>query len=173
MVKGANIVQEAMFDIFFFFPHHCLQVKRDYVEGLGDSLDLVPVGAWYGNGRKAGWYSPFLMACYNPETEEFQSVCRVMSGFSDEFYKQMKEFYSGERILPKKPVYYKTDEQPEVWFTVHHRTSLGDPRRRSHPIPCSPCGHWACPPITGHLSLDAEVHPLCSRSEPRGLQHGH
>jgi len=56
MVKGANIVQEAMFDIFsFFFPHHCLQVKRDYVEGLGDSLDLVPVGAWYGNGRKAGW----------------------------------------------------------------------------------------------------------------------
>ncbi|CAO2178735.1 unnamed protein product [Urochloa humidicola] len=95
-----------------------LKVKRDYVEGLGDSLDLVPVGAWYGNGRKAGWYSPFLMACYNPETEEFQSVCRVMSGFSDEFYKEMKEFYSGERVLPKKPIYYKTDEQPEVWFTA-------------------------------------------------------
>ncbi|XP_066312342.1 DNA ligase 6 isoform X3 [Miscanthus floridulus] len=95
-----------------------LKVKRDYVEGLGDSLDLVPIGAWYGNGRKAGWYSPFLMACYNPETEEFQSVCRVMSGFSDEYYKEMKEFYSGERILPKKPVYYKTDEQPELWFTA-------------------------------------------------------
>nr|CAB3477970.1 unnamed protein product [Digitaria exilis] len=95
-----------------------LKVKRDYVEGLGDSLDLVPIGAWYGNGRKAGWYSPFLMACYNPETEEFQSVCRVMSGFSDEFYKEMKEFYSGERILFKKPVYYKTDEQPEVWFSA-------------------------------------------------------
>jgi DNA ligase-1 len=31
---------------------------------------------------------------------------------------QMKEFYSEERILPKKPVYYKTDEQPEVWFTT-------------------------------------------------------
>jgi DNA ligase 1 len=30
----------------------------------------------------------------------------------------MKEFYSGERILPKKPVYYKTDEQPELWFTA-------------------------------------------------------
>ncbi|KAE8802850.1 hypothetical protein D1007_21387 [Hordeum vulgare] len=97
-----------------------LKVKRDYVEGLGDSLDLVPIGAWYGNGRKAGWYSPFLMACYNPESEEFQSVCRVMSGFSDDFYKEMKEFYSGERILPKKPVYYKTDEQPELWFTAEH-----------------------------------------------------
>lgn len=95
-----------------------LKVKRDYVEGLGDSLDLVPIGAWYGNGRKAGWYSPFLMACYNPEYEEFQSVCRVISGFSDEFYKEMKEFYSGERILPKKPVYYKTDELPELWFAA-------------------------------------------------------
>jgi hypothetical protein len=30
----------------------------------------------------------------------------------------MKEFYSGERIVPKKPVYYKTDEQPELWFTA-------------------------------------------------------
>jgi hypothetical protein len=34
-------------------------------------------------------YSPFLMACYNPESEEFQSVCRVMSGFSDDFYKEV------------------------------------------------------------------------------------
>jgi DNA ligase-1 len=32
-----------------------LKVKRDYVDGLGDTLDLVPIGAWYGNGRKAGW----------------------------------------------------------------------------------------------------------------------
>ena len=28
------------------------------------------------------------MACYDPETEELQSVCRVMSGFSDSFYQE-------------------------------------------------------------------------------------
>ncbi|KHG17105.1 hypothetical protein F383_21615 [Gossypium arboreum] len=94
-----------------------LKVKRDYVEGLSDSLDLVPIGAWHGNGRKAGWYSPFLMACYNPDTEDFQSVCRVMSGFSDSFYKEMKEFYSGDRILAKKPAYYQTAEVPDMWFS--------------------------------------------------------
>ncbi|XVF71531.1 hypothetical protein PTKIN_Ptkin12aG0045500 [Pterospermum kingtungense] len=94
-----------------------LKVKRDYVEGLGDSLDLVPIGAWHGNGRKAGWYSPFLMACYNPDTEDFQSVCRVMSGFSDSFYKEMKEFFSGDRILSKKPSYYQTAEEPDMWFS--------------------------------------------------------
>ncbi|KAG6479743.1 hypothetical protein ZIOFF_063215 [Zingiber officinale] len=30
------------------------QVKRDYVEGIGDSLDLVLISAWHGNGRKIG-----------------------------------------------------------------------------------------------------------------------
>ncbi|KAI0513456.1 hypothetical protein KFK09_009477 [Dendrobium nobile] len=94
-----------------------LKVKRDYVEGLGDSLDLVAIGAWHGNGRKAGWYSPFLMACYNPDSEEFQSVCRVMSGFSDSFYVNMKEFFSGERLLSRKPSYYQTDESPDLWFS--------------------------------------------------------
>ncbi|CAA7030310.1 unnamed protein product [Microthlaspi erraticum] len=93
-----------------------LKVKRDYVDGLGDTLDLVPIGAWHGNGRKAGWYSPFLMACFNPETEEFQSVCRVMSGFSDAFYIEMKELYSEDKILSKKPAYYRTGETPDMWF---------------------------------------------------------
>ena len=39
-----------------------LKLKKDYVVGLGDSLDLVPIGAWHGNGRKAQWWSPILLA---------------------------------------------------------------------------------------------------------------
>lgn len=94
-----------------------LKVKRDYVEGLNDSLDLVPIGAWHGNGRKAGWYSPFLMACYNPDTEEFQSVCRVMSGFSDSFYVEMRDFFDADKICQKKPPYYRSEEVPDMWFS--------------------------------------------------------
>lgn len=94
-----------------------LKVKRDYLDGVGDSLDLVPIGAWYGNGRKAGWYSPFLMACYNPDTEEFESACRVMSGFSDSFYVEMKDLFSADKILSKKPLYYRTNEAPDMWFS--------------------------------------------------------
>eukprot|EP01137_Pigoraptor_chileana_P015853 Opistho-2@5450 len=66
-----------------------LKVKRDYVEGIADSLDLVPIAGWYGNGRKAGWLSPFLMAAYEPDTGCFRSVCKCMSGFTDAFYKEM------------------------------------------------------------------------------------
>ena len=67
----------------------CASMSRDYCEELRDSLDLVPIGAWYGNGRKTGWFSPFLLAAWDPEAERFQSVCRCMSGFSDTFYTEV------------------------------------------------------------------------------------
>ena len=70
---------------------------RDYCEELRDSLDLVPIGAWHGNGRKVGWFSPFLLAAYDPDTEEFQSVCRCMSGYTDAFYAEV-----GARLAPPK-----------------------------------------------------------------------
>lgn len=41
------------------------------------------------------WYSPYLLACYDPDTEELQSVCRVMSGFSDQFYRDSLERWGG------------------------------------------------------------------------------
>lgn len=59
MVKGVASKHHILHqedEIFISNPGTSLQVKRDYVEGLNDSLDLVPIGAWHGNGRKAGWY---------------------------------------------------------------------------------------------------------------------
>ena len=34
-------------------------------------------------------YSPYLVACYDSINEEYQSVCRVMSGFTDAFYREV------------------------------------------------------------------------------------
>ncbi|KAJ3286527.1 hypothetical protein HK104_008985 [Borealophlyctis nickersoniae] len=97
-----------------------LKVKKDYLESLADSFDLVPIGAWYGNGRKAGWYSPFLMACYNPETEMYETVCKCMSGFTDAFYKQKLAKYTKEsgNVLDHPKNYYAVSEglRPDVWF---------------------------------------------------------
>jgi DNA ligase-1 len=109
------------------------KLKKDYIEqaedgatagGGGATLDLVPIGAWRGSGRKHQWYSPFLLAAYDPETETWASVCRVMSGFSDAFYKQKTAFYRDEgdddvaagRLLACKPPYYVTGDTPDVWF---------------------------------------------------------
>ncbi|KAG1658390.1 hypothetical protein FOA52_010069 [Chlamydomonas sp. UWO 241] len=90
-----------------------IKVKRDYVDGLRDSLDLVPIGAWHGQGRKSKWLSPFLMAVWDPDGEQFQSVCRCMSGFSDAFYEAATARLA--RIPGPKP-YYSTGEACSVWF---------------------------------------------------------
>lgn len=96
-----------------------LKLKRDYVEGLADSIDAVPIAAWHGNGRKAGWLSPFLLAVYDRRSGRWQSLCRVMSGFSDAFYKDVSEFFG----RPENQVseaearrMYDTGEQPPIWL---------------------------------------------------------
>ncbi|GMH43726.1 hypothetical protein BSKO_11648 [Bryopsis sp. KO-2023] len=94
---------------------HWLKIKSDYCEGLHDSLDVVPIGAWRGQGRKVKWYSPFLLAIWDPETEEFQSICRCMSGFSDAFYEEATARLS-EKAIPGPKSYYRTQEQPSTWF---------------------------------------------------------
>lgn len=69
-----------------------LKVKKDYSSSF-DTLDLVPIAAWHGQGRKAKWWSPILMAVRNDATGSLEAVCKCMSGFTDAFYKANKKFY--------------------------------------------------------------------------------
>jgi ATP-dependent DNA ligase len=96
-----------------------LKVKRDYVEGLADTLDVVPIGGWYGNGRKAGWISPVLFGIYNPQTQRYQSLCRCMSGFTDAFYRDAAVAFMRPDVLLTEAEarrMYDTGESPPLWF---------------------------------------------------------
>jgi len=71
-----------------------LKLKKDYVSGIGDTLDLIPIGAWYGNGRKAQWWSPILLALWDPDSGHPIALCKCMSGFTDVFYQALAARYS-------------------------------------------------------------------------------
>ena len=128
-----------------------LKLKKDYLEGLGDSVDLVPLGACklslftdlgcsvtheasyillltlfpylilqsldHGKGKRTGVYGAYLLGCYDEETEEFQSVCKVGTGFSDTDLREISSTFK-DHVIPEKSTQYNVSDQYEcdVWF---------------------------------------------------------
>lgn len=100
-----------------------LKVKKDYNSSF-DTIDLIPVGAWHGQGRKAKWWSPMLLACRNEETGQLEAVCKCMAGFTDAFYKANRQFYddgeeSGEpkNTRTQQPSFVEySGPRPDIWF---------------------------------------------------------
>jgi len=61
--------------LFVYLFHH--QIKKDYMEGMTDSVDLVPIGAWRSE-ENPEIYSSFLLACFDDDDENYQSIAKVI-----------------------------------------------------------------------------------------------
>ena len=92
-----------------------LKLKREYRNELGDSLDLVVIGAFFGRGRRTGRYGTLLVATYNDENDTFSSICKVGTGFTDENLDQLYQILSNKVTLKKNQ---KIDSgiESDVWF---------------------------------------------------------
>jgi DNA ligase-1 len=94
-------------------------VKKDYLSGVGDSLDLVVLGAYHGRGKRTSWYGAFLLACYNSANQTYETVCNIGTGFSEEILAAFHEKLSEIVIERPKPFYQHSagnKDQPDVWF---------------------------------------------------------
>ncbi|KAG2736430.1 hypothetical protein G9P44_000520 [Scheffersomyces stipitis] len=97
-----------------------LKLKKDYLAGVGDSLDLVVIGAYIGRGKRTGNYGGFLLASYNQDTGEYETTCKIGTGFSDEDLASLHTKLKPTEISVPKPYYvYDTtnsNAKPDVWF---------------------------------------------------------
>jgi DNA ligase 3 len=104
----------------FYEPaaRHWVKLKKDYLEGMADSADLVVLGAYYGSGNKGGLLSTFLMGVCDKTVPvggrgRWKTVCKVGNGHDD-------------ATIASLNAKYKTSMQPlvngkaPVWADVHN-----------------------------------------------------
>ena len=92
-----------------------LKLKREYRNELGDSLDLIVIGGYFGRGRRTGLYGTLLLGTYNPDKDNFPSVCKVGTGFTDESLDQLYQILSN-KITLKKNSRVVSEMEADVWF---------------------------------------------------------
>ena len=81
--------------------------KKEYSNGMRETFDLVIVGAYHGKGTRSGVYGALLCAVYNRKNDEYETFCKVGSGFTG---KQLSNF-------PKKLAKYKVSKPIDTKIT--------------------------------------------------------
>ena len=84
------------------FKNSWLKLKKDYLgSGVADSVDVLVMGAYYGKGKRSGNYGGFLLGVYDADNEEYQTVCKLGTGLTDENLKLVcfKDLSTRDKIL--------------------------------------------------------------------------
>ncbi|KAG2061821.1 ATP-dependent DNA ligase [Suillus hirtellus] len=93
-----------------------LKLKKDYLAGVGDSLDLVVVGGYYGKGKRTKVYGAFLLACFDADAEEYQTICKIGTGFSEEMLQTHWDTLRPLEITKPRGDIKPGGAKPDVWF---------------------------------------------------------
>ncbi|XP_075216917.1 DNA ligase 4-like isoform X3 [Lycorma delicatula] len=101
------------------------KIKPEYTEGAMSDLDLLIIGGYYGEGRRRGVVSQFLLGVAIPsdlpgqDPKEFHAVGRVGSGLNmkelDELGQKLNWNNCKKKFTPPDGLYW-TKEKPELWI---------------------------------------------------------
>jgi len=94
-----------------------IKLKKSMEKGLVDTIDLVAVGYYHGSGKRGALgVGAVLGAIYNSESNSYEAVCKVGTGFSDELLANISEKFK-DISLVKKPVNVLVEDTliPDIW----------------------------------------------------------
>jgi DNA ligase-1 len=107
---GSNSVYQAGARGFLWIKY-----KREYRSEMADTVDLVVVGAFAGQGRRAGTYGALLMASYDEESDAFKTVCKLGTGFDDVTLARLPKMFEADRIDHMHPR-VESKIEADFWF---------------------------------------------------------
>jgi len=91
--------------------------KRDYSSEMKDTVDLVVVGAFAGQGKRSGGYGALLCAVYNEKDDSFETVSKLGTGFTDEQLEELPKMLNKYKLNHKSArVNARKEMKPDVWF---------------------------------------------------------
>ena len=95
-----------------------IKLKKDYIDGIAESLDLIVMGYYHGKGKRNGWPGAFLVGCLNTTEDTVETVCRVGTGFSDSFLRSFLSTTTKQVATEHMPSEYRvsTSQVPDVWL---------------------------------------------------------
>jgi DNA ligase-1 len=110
---------------------HMLKLKPSEKE-----LDLVIVGAEYGEGKRAGWLSSFDIACLDDEKEKFLEVGKVSTGIKEKSSEEENAVSYEELTKLVKPLIIKEEAKhvkvkPKIVITVVYQEIQKSPTYES------------------------------------------
>ncbi|MEM0230706.1 MAG: ATP-dependent DNA ligase [Candidatus Woesearchaeota archaeon] len=89
--------------------------KKDYMNRMQDTLDLVVVGGFAGQGKRAGTYGALLCATYNEKRDRFETICKLGAGLTDEILEELPKKFKNLKV-PKKPARVLSEMEADQWF---------------------------------------------------------
>ncbi|MFH1786072.1 MAG: ATP-dependent DNA ligase [archaeon] len=80
-----------------------------------ENLDLVVIGADWGEGRRTSWFGSFYLACRDAQTGEFLEIGKMATGLSDDQFRELTALLKPLAISEKGQ---KIEIKPEVVFEI-------------------------------------------------------